>query len=451
MNSSFKDLMISVSGIRGKVGDGLSLDAIVKFSHSFGTYFKGSSVVLGRDTRPSGFFINSILQGVFSALNKDVLSVGVVPTPTLKSIIREKSDSGIMISASHNPVEWNAFKFINQDGFFLGQDDITAILKIIETNSYDKLTFKPTSKVVEERSLSEIHLHSVLKQAKVESIFKKKFHIFLDTFNGAGSEIIPELLNRLNCKSFLYRADINGEFPLHSEPNEENLKETSKAILDSNVHIGFATDPDADRLVVLTPRRGAISEEYTFALCLYSKMMDGVKGNFVTNLSTSFISEEIASKFTATSVRSKVGEANVVDMMLEKDSFLGGEGNGGVIDPSVSSYGRDSLIGIVHILNLLVMTNQSIDDILDNFPQIFINKRIYKYDPNLSLEELFNKFSAAFPKHKVDKRDGLHFSNDFEWVQIRSSNTEPILRVMYEAKTKDDLEKLSKKISLLMD
>lgn len=305
--------------------------------------------------------------------------------------------------------------------------------------------FNPKAKVLSDPAYIRLHIESVLKRVNVPKIRKKKFRVFLDAVNGGGSKVVPTLLEELGCKLYPLYCEGEGGFPREPEPTPKALEKTAKQMKKTDAQIGFALDPDADRLVLLTPERGCISEEYTLPLSLLS-VLPGSRNTVVTNLSSSFITEKVASEFGKIVLRSKVGEANVVAEMLNARSMFGGEGNGGVIDPEISSFGRDSLAGIAHILNVLAERNQSIDSLLDEMPEIHMEKTSYSVKDR-NLNEILLKFKSSFPSKKIDERDGLWMDLGGKWIHLRASNTEPIIRLIGEAETERDLKEMMKRSS----
>ncbi|PJZ69779.1 phosphoglucosamine mutase [Leptospira perolatii] len=448
------DLMVSVSGIRGIIPTGFSSDIIYDSLRAFGTWIKGNSVVVGRDSRPSGAYLENLALGVLQGMGKKVIRLGVVPTPTVKAVVNQSgAGGGIMISASHNPIVWNAFKLIGPKGFFTGSADLEAILEIVRNESYKPFQFKPNAEIEEGQGRIRAHIDSVLKRVDVQSIRKQKYTVLLDAVNGGGSFVLQELLASLGCKTIPLHCQPDGTFPRPPEPTPDALKQTSKRMKASKADIGFALDPDADRLVVLSKKRGAISEEYTLPLSFLSYLNSQKvpkKASYTVNLSTSFINEWTASQYSIPTYRSKVGEANVVSEMILRKSVFGGEGNGGVIDPEIPSFGRDSLSGVAHILNLLALRGEDLDTVLDGLPEIHMRKVAYKISGQKP-ENVYSRFRDAFPESKEDTRDGLRLALEDSWVHIRPSNTEPILRLIAEARTKKDLNLLVEKAGRIME
>ncbi len=435
--------MISVSGIRGKIPEGLNLENILLYTNSFIETLKPKAVVVGRDSRPSGEFIEHIVTGTLLSKGINVIQLGIVPTPTVKAVVNSIGASGgIMISASHNPIVWNAFKFIGKNGFFLNQTQLDALLKHSLSQKFLAPKFLPKSKIIfEPQKYIDLHLESVLSRVDVSKIRKRKFKVFLDAVNGGGSFVVPALLEKLGCKLIKVYCEPQKVFPREPEPTPSNLQKTYRLMKKTEAEIGFALDPDADRLVLLTPQRGCISEEYTLPLSLLSVISKAKSTNMVINLSTSFVCKEILEKNGKNLIRSKVGEANVVSDMIKFKAFFGGEGNGGVIDPEVNSFGRDSLVGIAHILNLLALENTTIDKQLAQLPPIFMEKRTYSIKGK-DLNTIYTKLKSRFPHAIFDMRDGLRIDLPDKWIHVRSSNTEPILRVIAESSSEGDLKVL---------
>jgi len=445
---NLESLMISVSGVRGRLRDGFGLEEILLFSNAFASMMPGSSVVVGRDSRPSGPYLQKLLTGALLSRDCAVLDLGIVPTPTVKAGVHlAKAHGGVMISASHNPIEWNAFKFIAKKGFFFSKLENQILLEKIQSQNFAPLSLLPKGKEVFSRDLVDLHIQSVLKNVDVPKIRKKKFKVFLDAVNGAGSLVVPELLSRLGCRVILHHTEPNGLFPRPPEPTLENLKSTSQAIRKTDADVGFALDPDADRLVLLSSKKGAIAEEYTLPLALQNKARSSKRNaKVVINLSTSFLNEHVGSLYGFQVLRSAVGEANVVQEMLDSKAIFGGEGNGGVIDPKVPSFGRDSLSGIAHILDLMAATGQSLENLLAHLPELHMKKQSYPLSQPEALQTIQSKLKEEFSQAQVSEKDGLWLSEGSTWVHVRPSNTEPIFRVIAEAKTKQDLEETLKRV-----
>ena len=425
--SNSESLVICVSGIRGIIPSGLNFQNLIQFTLSFAQVLNPKTIIIGRDSRPSGEFIENIISGVLLSLGVNVKIIGIVPTPTLKSIVNEtKSDGGIMISASHNPIEWNAFKFVGKNGFFFGSEQIEALKSFMIADNQPLPKFQPKSKKEDVSSeYTNLHFESVLKQVDIARIKKRKFKVFIDAANGGGSFVVPMFLEKLGCKVYREYCTPDGTFPRPPEPTPDALAKTGKLMKKTDAEIGFALDPDADRLIVLTPKRGVISEEYTLPLSVYSVLNSKLK-NLVVNLSTSLITKEVIAPYGKITHFAKVGEANVV------------------IDPKISSFGRDSLSGIAHILNFLSLDKTTIDKQLDLMPELFMKKESISVEGR-DITKIFAKLKDSFKDGIINEKDGIRFDFASSWVHIRTSNTEPIIRIIAEAKTDNDLKMLLKK------
>ncbi|MCG6143498.1 phosphoglucosamine mutase [Leptospira bandrabouensis] len=441
-------LMISISGVRGKIGLGFGLDEALAFSKSFASMMNGGTAVIGRDSRPSGPYLESLLTSALLASGNSVLTLGLVPTPTTKAVVNlSKANGGIMISASHNPMDWNAFKFISKKGFFFSAEENKKLLSIIQNGTYPKEQISPEGYIDSGEDYIDLHLSSVLKRVNVAKIKKKKFTVFVDAVGGAGSYVVPKFLQMLGCRVVAHNCNPDGTFPRPPEPTAAALKSVEPYFKKSKADIGFALDPDADRLVLFSPKRGAVSEEYTLPLALMNVLSTAKKkAKVVVNLSTSFLNEEVGSRFGAEVIRSKVGEANVVEEMLKTKAAFGGEGNGGVIDPTIPSFGRDTLSGIAHILNLMAETGKTVDALLDELPSLYMDKQSFPLAKGMSLESLYEKFQSEFSPKVISEKDGLWMYVSDSWIHIRPSNTEPIFRVITETKSKSDLETTLKRV-----
>ncbi|TGL59127.1 phosphoglucosamine mutase [Leptospira ognonensis] len=442
------NLMISISGVRGKINNGFGLPEALLFTQSFATMMAGQTVVIGRDSRPSGPYFEHLLIASLLATGSNVLTLGLVPTPTTKAVVKlAKAKGGIMISASHNPMEWNAFKFISKDGFFFNAKENETLVSILKDGKYAKSLIHPKSYVESGEDYIDLHIKSVLSRVNLAKIRKKKYKVFVDAVGGAGSFVVPSLLRQLGCTVIEHNCKPDGTFPRPPEPTPAALVSSEKAFKKSKADIGFALDPDADRLVLFTPKRGAISEELTLPLALRSALGSAKRGSkVIVNLSSSFLNEHVAEKFGMKVLRSKVGEANVVSEMMSEKAVFGGEGNGGVIDPKIPSFGRDTLSGIAHILNLMAEENRKIDDFVDELPEICMEKQSFPLAKDVSLSTLYEKFKSEFSKAKMSTKDGLWLSEGSRWIHIRPSNTEPIFRVIAESESASDLKETLKRV-----
>jgi phosphomannomutase len=431
-------LMKSVSGIRGIVGDTLTPDLIVKVASAFAKYTKRGTIVVGRDTRPTGATISNVLESVLTLSGCDVINLGIVPTPTVELMVKNlKAAGGIMISASHNPVEWNAFKLINKSGTFLTSKEITQFFKYLEED-FKYVLWNKTGKITYNTNAESVHIKKVVGVINKDKIKKKAYKVVLDSVNGAGSEITLKLLSELNCKIIPLYCDIKSTFPRGAEPVPENLKDLAKAVKKYRADIGFAQDPDADRLAIVNEHGIPIGEENTLAL-VTEHLLSKKKGRVVINLSTTKAIEDIAQKYKVTVKRTKVGEINVTDEMRRNGARIGGEGNGGVISPEINM-GRDSLAGIGYVLEMMAERGRSISALVNELPQYVMKKGKVKSDDSKKNITIFEKIKSQFKGEKFSDIDGLRIDfvkhNEFKggWVHLRPSNTEPVFRIISEGK-----------------
>ncbi len=430
-------LMKSVSGIRGVVGDTLTPDLIVKVGSAFSKYTGKGTIVIGRDTRPTGSVILNILESVLILSGCDVINIGIVPTPTVELMVRElKANGGIVISASHNPVEWNAFKLINSSGLFLNSKEISGFFKFMEQDFKYELWDK-IGKVTYNNSAPDVHIKKVLSVINANSIKRKKYKVVVDSVNGAGSEITLKLLSGLNCDIVPLYCDINGGFPRGAEPVPENLIALSRAVRKYKADVGFAQDPDADRLAIVDENGSPVGEENTLVL-VTEHLLSKAKGRVVINLSTTKAIEDIGRKYGVTVKRTRVGEINVTDEM-KKGARIGGEGNGGVISPEINM-GRDSLAGIGYILEMMAERGKSISELVRSVPQYIMKKGKVEFDKKTDNGKIFEVIRKEFKGEKVSQIDGLridfikHAEFAGGWVHLRPSNTEPVFRIISEGR-----------------
>lgn len=439
--------MKSVSGIRGVVGETFTPELIVQVSSAFAKYCKGGLVVLGRDSRPTGDVIARTVRAALAMAGTDVVDIGIVPTPTVQVMVEKLGAAGgIVISASHNPIEWNAFKLVDKTGLFLNSNQVKSFFAMMESKK-KYVRWNRIGKITENFNAGDVHIDMVLKTINRNSIRKRKFKVVLDSVNGAGSLITQKLLEELGCDVIPLYCDMTGIFPRVAEPLPENLGALSKAVKKHGAHIGFAQDPDADRLAVVDNTGRPIGEEYTLAL-VSEHMLSLKKGRIVTNLSTTRAIDDIAKKYGVRVKRTKVGEINVADEMRRNGARIGGEGNGGIISPEVH-LGRDSLAGIGYILQMMTDRKRPIADIVASLPQYVMKKGKVKLegsDPGRKLDEIKNSFKgekfSSIDGLRIDFRKHEAFSGG--WVHLRSSNTEPVFRIISEGKDKKQAEQIFK-------
>ena len=427
-------LIRSASGLRGIAEDHFTPELIDQYILAFITTQNIKSCVIGRDGRPSG---KQIAQWVIDSLHKKGINVdncGLATTPTMQIMTEnENYDGGIVITASHNPSEYNGLKFLQTDGTFLSPDQCEELFKAVDQN----VSINPPDSlgvVSDYSTANEEHIEKVLaaKCIDADNIRKKKFKVVIDAVNGAGSFILPILCEQLGCEVVTMNCNGDGNFTREAEPLAENLNELEQKVLSDRADIGFATDPDGDRLSIVSNKGKAIGEEYTLVLAV-KNFINSQESMVVTNLSTSMMLDNIADK----TIRTKIGEAHVVKKMNELNIAIGGEGNGGVILKEVH-LGRDSLVAISMILNLLSSSGKSISDQITNIPKYLMIKDKMHIDSKID----FDSLETIFDCNEINKLDGIKFSWPNKWIHIRQSNTEPIIRIFAEASTQDEVDEL---------
>ena len=423
-------LITSISGIRGIYGQTLTDSIASKYVHSFSDIQASGTILLAQDSRPHGKYLYEKISQTLRALGRDVISCGIIPTPTAQYIIKEKKlAGGVVITASHNPIEWNGLKFLDDDGCFLNPEKMEQLL----SQDPKPMASNTTGDMIESDNAYQNHIDNVLNLGciDIDKIKAKNFKVVVDTVNGAAYKALPELLEALNCDVVKIHCNNDGTFPRGTEPIPSHLEDLSKAVTEHNADIGFATDPDADRLAIVDNNGKPIGEESTLVLALESYLkyyQDSQK--VVTNLSTSMAVDVIAHKYNSTVQRSSVGEINVVEKMKELNSAIGGEGNGGVILEE-SHLGRDSLVASALVLNHLAQSNLPFDKIIENIPCFVMIKDKIALENDIE----FNNIKSQFKNDDVTfiEGDGLKIVWEDKWVHIRKSNTEPIIRIISEA------------------
>jgi len=437
-------LMISISGIRGIVGDGLDPEVLVNFTSAYADFVSKGTVVIGRDARISGEMVQSVVTGTLLAKGLNVVDIGICPTPTVQLTVKKLSaNGGIAISASHSPNEWNALKLLNSTGQFMTPEENKVLMKLLDS---EKKTFRPWNQLGKRIYSDGVkdHIKDVLnlKYIDVKEIRKRKFKVLADCVNGAGVYVIPDLLKEFGCEVIEMNCEKTGIFPRFPEPLPENLTETMKVVKKSKADLGVVVDPDVDRLVLITNEGEPFSEENTITQAV-KFILSKKKGNVVVNLSTTRAVDDVAEAAGCKVYRSSVGEANVVKKMKEVDAVIGGEGSGGVIYPALH-YGRDALVGIAITLQHLSEFGKPISELKKSLPDYFIAKKKIELG-NIKPDDIINSLVRKYKSEKVNTEDGLRIDFADHWVHFRKSNTEPIVRIITEAKTKAKAEELSKK------
>ncbi|MBN1348531.1 phosphoglucosamine mutase [candidate division KSB1 bacterium] len=426
-------LMISVSGIRGIVGETLTPDVIVNFAEAYGTFCGPGKIVVGSDTRITGHVVkHALLAGLYS-VGCDVIDVGICPTPTVQMATEKlKANGGIIITASHNPIQWNALKLLAADGLFLDAEQGQKVIELAETKNFRLAAYDAVGHASTYADAIFDHEQAVLDlpYINIEKIQAKKYKVVVDCVNGAGSVMLPAYLEKFGCEVIPINCTPDGRFPHIPEPVPENLTQLSDKVRETAADIGFAVDPDSDRLALISNEGIPLGEEYTLALAIQF-MLSRKKGKVVINASTSLASEDVAKQMGAEVIRTKVGEIHVAKKMREVHAVVGGEGNGGVILPDVH-LGRDAIVGIALILQHLADLDLPISEICRRLPQYVITKKKIELT-SADTTSILNKLVENHRNEMIDRIDGVKFLRPGAWVQVRASNTEPILRIMSEA------------------
>lgn len=437
---SFNGLMVSVSGIRGRVGEALTPEVVARYAAGFGAWSLARStsreIVVGRDSRVSGPMFHRAVLAALQSVGAQVVDLDMAPTPTIQLEVEHRhAAGGLAITASHNPIEWNALKFVGSAGLFLDPEESAAMRAFVE-RGFGRATWDRLGGVVRDEGAVHRHVERILGLSvlDVEAIRGQRFRVALDTCHGAGAAIFVELLGALGCEVVAINLEADGLFHRPPEPVAENLGELSELVRQTSNVVGFATDPDADRLALVDDQGRAIGEDYTLALAS-RVVLRRRPGPVVANLSTSRIVDDMAADLGGEVTRAPVGEVNVAVRMRELGAVVGGEGNGGVILPELH-LGRDAPLAAALVLQLLTDEGGPLSRIVARFPQYRIVKdRIDRPGGTAAggLEGVYSALEAAFPGAAVDRQDGLRLSWQDRWVHVRPSGTEPIVRVIAEA------------------
>ena len=437
----------SISGVRGLIDSHLTTKVIECYARAFHSHLKPGLIFIGRDSRPSGEDLLDSFANELVRLGRDVIICGIVPTPTVQFMVeRSEAAGGIIITASHNPIEWNGIKFVRSDGTFFHPNDCDHLFELFDKDKVLNYVKSPGMVFPDQNSILKHAINTIeLSCIDFKAIKKRQFKVVIDAVNGAGSEALPLLLEYLGCEVIKLYCEGNGEFKRGTEPLPENLIDLGKLVLDNNADVGFAVDPDADRLAVVDETGKPIGEEYTLVLAAEGFINNRKKEEiFVTNLSSSMALDKLAKKHSCSVERSAVGEINVVQKMLALNSELGGEGNGGVILKE-SHLGRDSLVGAAMILNRMSQEETKISKIHSNLPQFHIMKDKIILD-GVDKNIVEKKVKSIFSDAEINSNDGLKLIWNDCWIHIRTSNTEPIMRIYAEAPSKKEAEKLVKQV-----
>lgn len=449
-------LIKSISGIRGTIGgaagDGLTPLDIVKFTSAFGAWAAQQSglkkIVIGRDARISGSMVNNLVIGTLQGLGIDVVDLGLSTTPTVEvAVPAEKAAGGIIITASHNPKQWNALKLLNSDGEFINDNDGKKVLEIAEASDFKYAEVDHLGKVTIDNSYLQKHIDMILALPLVDkkAVVNADFKVVIDCVNSTGGIFVPALLKALGVKTIyeLY-CEPDGKFPHNPEPLPENLIALSQEVVKKNADLGIAVDPDVDRLCFVNEDGSMFGEEYTL-VAVADYVLKNAKGNTVSNLSSTRALRDVTEKAGGEYNAAAVGEVNVVNKMKETNAVIGGEGNGGVIYPELH-YGRDALAGIALFLTHLAKWGKSVSSLRSSYPGYFISKNKITLTPEMDIDALLLKVEEKYQKQPHSTIDGLKIEFDKEWVHLRRSNTEPIIRIYSEASSEAVANNLANKI-----
>lgn len=450
-------LIKSISGIRGTIGgppgDALTPVDVVKFAAAYGTWIKarnGKKIIIGRDARLSGEMVSSLVSSTLQGLGLDVIDLGLSTTPTVEiAVPLEKAQGGIILTASHNPIQWNALKLLNEKGEFLSGADGAEILKLATEERFDFAPVEKLGKYEKKEKYIQKHIDLVLKYkgVDVKAIAKAKFKIAVDAVNSSGGIAVPKLLKALGVKKVveLY-CEPTGRFAHNPEPLPEHLKAISKVVRKEKCDLGIVVDPDVDRLALIMEDGKPFGEEYTL-VAVADYLLKKKKGNTVSNLSSTRALRDVTEKAGGKYTAAAVGEVNVVTAMKETKAVIGGEGNGGVIVPDFH-YGRDALMGIALFLSHLAKSKLSATELRQSYPNYFISKNKIELTPQIDVDSVLEKMKARYAHENINTIDGvkIDFEKEKEWVHLRKSNTEPIIRIYAESKDEKKADALAQRM-----
>ncbi|MFY7669943.1 phosphoglucosamine mutase [Tenacibaculum sp. MEBiC06402] len=451
-------LIKSISGIRGTIGgstgDNLTPIDAVKFAAAYGTFIKNRNtdkdkitIVIGRDARISGKMISGLVSDTLIGLGINVIDLGLSTTPTVEVAVPiEKAEGGIILTASHNPKQWNALKLLNEKGEFLNGEDGKEILAIAEKEDFDFADVDDLGVVKKKKNYIKKHIKEVLKLKLVDkkAIKKAKFKVVVDGVNSTGGIAIPALLKELGVKCIELYCEPNGHFPHNPEPLKEHLTDISELVVKKKADLGIVVDPDVDRLALICEDGSMFGEEYTLVACADYVLGELKGGNTVSNLSSSRALRDVTEAHGGTYTASAVGEVNVVQMMKDTNTVIGGEGNGGIIYPE-SHYGRDSLVGVALFLSHLAKKKISCKELRNSYPSYFMSKNKIQLTPQIDVDNILAAMAEKYKSEDVNTIDGVKIDFAEEWIHLRKSNTEPIIRIYTEAKSQEKADDLAER------
>ena len=451
-------LIKSISGIRGTIGgkpeENLTPIDAVKYAAAYGSFLQAKkpnnklTIVIGRDARISGNMIQALVMQTLVGMGIDIIDLDLSTTPTVEmSVVKENADGGIILTASHNPKQWNALKLLNDKGEFLNAKEGGEILALAEANSFDFADVDNLGKIEHKASAIKEHIEAILAHPLInlEAIKSAHFKAVVDGVNSVGGIAIPELLEALGVVTHKLYCDPNGHFPHNPEPLKEHLGDLSQAVVDFKADLGIVVDPDVDRLAFMDEKGEMFGEEYTLVACA-DFVLSKTPGNTVSNLSSTRALQDITEAYGGTYFASAVGEVNVVDKMKEQNAVIGGEGNGGIIDPNLH-YGRDALVGVAIFLSLLAERKISVSQLKKSYPAYFMSKGKIELNISVDVDQLLNQAAIQYSKDKPLTIDGVKINFAKGWVHMRKSNTEPIVRVYSEAESQKEADLITKRFS----
>ena len=449
-------LIKSISGIRGtiggNVGDALTPLDIVKFTSAYAKFIRNqgsdsNTIIIGRDARISGEMVSNIVSGTLIGCGFDVLDIGLSTTPTVEVAVQlHKSAGGIILTASHNPKQWNALKLLNEKGEFLSGEDGVQILDIAESEDFSFLEVDDLGKYTFDDSYNEKHIEEVLNLnlVDVELVKSAGFKVVVDAVNSTGGFMIPKLLEKMGVECVKLFCEPNGDFPHNPEPLPENLTEISKLVVEEKADFGIVVDPDVDRLAMVCEDGSMFGEEYTL-VAISDFVLSKTLGNTVSNLSSTRALRDVTIKHNGSYVASAVGEVNVVEKMKETNAIIGGEGNGGIIYPELH-YGRDALVGIALFLTQLAERKISAKTLRDSYPNYFISKNKIQLTPEIDVDNILSTLEEKYKEEQITTIDGLKIDFEDGWVHLRKSNTEPIIRIYAESEGEEKANSFAEKM-----
>lgn len=441
------NLMISISGVRGIVGQSLTPALGAKYGAAYGLYLRQSRgkrqplVTVGRDGRPSGEMVEHAVVSGLLAVGCRVVQLGIATTPTIGLMTQHlEADGGVVITASHNPIEWNGLKTIRHDGCAPPKEDAKEFLNYLNADHHSFVDVDQISPLTADTTANEVHVNKITSFIDVDAIREMRPKVVLDSIHGSGGPATAMLLDILGADIVHLHAEPTGQFPGKPEPTRENVAGVGEAVRQHHADIGFAQDPDADRLAILDEHGEYIGEEYTLALSAMHMLHRYGGGNLVANLSSSRMIDDVADQFGGKVFRAAVGEANVVSKMREVDALFGGEGNGGVIWPTIVSI-RDSLVGVALMLEFLATSAKPVSDLVQAIPSYAMIKYKVPIQEGMAAAAI-NKLQSVYAGLEVDLQDGIRIDWPDKWAHVRASNTEPIMRIIVEAATEEEANAL---------